>query len=400
MEGDDLVQRRRSAGKADRTVKTYAGVVRAMWRWAEAAELVDRSPWRAVDLPTRTRDARPRVHATLGDLDRLGDALGEDYRAVVWLGMLGLRAQEMFGLRRGDLVLIEGRATLTVARTVNDVRGRLVEGDGKSTASARTIALPESVRADLAAWLGEHDRLNDPETYVLQAPRGGPVRYPVWRSRVWVPATEAAGLGGLVPHALRHLAIAAMREAGIPLDVASQRVGHSDMRTTLAHYGRLPDAVNREAADRLDALLSAQSGARIGAISARRRGVDPATSGPASGHLGGHGPGDLLPCDERHLAGEQRRSRAKERPGADPGGPVLDEVEVVRRVLVAGQVSDLHGAVVVGGDRPGQGPGLHGGEQPGGGGEPLGRDGLDSARPRSTAVPMLLGRTPRCRENR
>lgn len=264
----DLVERWRDAGKSDRTVVTYAGVVRAMWRWAEAAELVDRSPWRAVDLPTRTRDARPRVHATLGDLDRLGDALGEDYRPVVWLGMLGLRAQEMFGLRRGDLVLMEGRATLTVARTVNDVRGRLVTGDGKSTASARTIALPESVRADLSTWLVEHGRLDDLEAHVLQAPRGGPVRYPAWRSRVWAPATVAAGLEGLRVHALRHLAIAAMREAGVPLDVASQRVGHSDIRTTLVHYGRLPDAVNRDAADRLDALIGAQSGTRIGAISA------------------------------------------------------------------------------------------------------------------------------------
>lgn len=277
----DLVKEWIAAGLADRTVHTYAGTVAAMWRWAEKAELVDRSPWRGVDLPSpsRIKDKRVRVDLDADGLARLTDALGDQWYPVVLLGLVGLRGQEMCGLKRGALVLIEGRATLTMNHTLSEVRGHLIEGDGKTDAAERTIALPEAVRAPLADWLARHGRLDDPDGYVLRGPRGGPLRWPHFRARYWQPACVAAGLGtidpdrkpryqGLVPHALRHHAIALMREAGVPMDVASQRLGHADIRTTLRHYGKLPDPVNRAAAASLDALLEAQSGARIGEISA------------------------------------------------------------------------------------------------------------------------------------
>lgn len=276
----EMVKAWQDGGLSDRTVRTYSGQMAAMWNWAERAELVDRTPWRGVDLPTKIRDRRQRVALDPEGVDRLTVALGDDWYPVVLLGLLGLRGQEMCGLRRGDLVLIEGRATLMMRNTLSEVRGHLVEGDGKTDAAERTIAIPETIRAPLADWMARHGRLDDPEGYVLRAPKGGPVRWPHFRARYWQPACVAAGLGtftevdtrrtysGLVPHALRHYAIAQMREAGVPIDVASQRAGHSDIRTTLRHYGRLPDPVNRAAADSLDALFGAQSGARIGAISA------------------------------------------------------------------------------------------------------------------------------------
>ena len=64
----------------------------------------------------------------------------EDYRIAVFLGALGLRQGEVFGLRVGKVDLV--RRTISVAATINEVEGRIVEGDGKTAGSRRTFSIP------------------------------------------------------------------------------------------------------------------------------------------------------------------------------------------------------------------------------------------------------------------
>lgn len=80
------------------------------------------------------------------------------------------------------------------------------------------------------------------------------------------PACIAADLGelagpqrsyvGLGLHDLRHAAVALMREAGVPLEVASRRLGHSSIRTTADIYGSPPKQVDEEAADALGSAMA------------------------------------------------------------------------------------------------------------------------------------------------
>lgn len=138
-------------------------------------------------------------------------------------------------------------------------------------------------------------------------------------------------------------------------------------------------------------------------VSARYRQVDKVSTLPTPAlhpaHLGGNRRSDLAAGDDRYLTGEQRRRWAQERLGRDPGRAVLQQLGVVRRVLIAGHVADAHGAVVVGGDRPGQGPGLHGGEQPGGGGERSAEAASARRAPRSTARPIRSNRRDAARNS-
>jgi integrase len=259
-----------TAELAPRTVRTNYGVLRAIMNAAVANDLIARSPCRNVRLP-EIRDVRVRVNfSDVGELHRLADEMKAEYRPAVYLGALGLRQAEVFGLRVGAIDFARG--TLTVAETLNEVNGNFVTGTGKTRNSIRTFEVPVSVLDLLGRHLREHDRL-DSHSLVIQAPNGGPLRATNFRNRVWIPACIAAGLGkvveeettkkkrytGLTFHRLRHFAIQSMRDAGVPLEVASRRVGHSTIRVTADVYDSVSASSDRAAASKLDAYLAGGS---------------------------------------------------------------------------------------------------------------------------------------------
>ena len=77
----------------------------------------------------------------------------------------------------------------------------------------------------------------------LHRPEGGTLRIIGFRSRIWRPATEAAGLAGLRTHDLRHAAVALRIAAGASPKEVAVRAGHTSVSFTLDRYGHLyPEA--------------------------------------------------------------------------------------------------------------------------------------------------------------
>jgi integrase len=247
-----VVDAMRERGLAPRTIRTDYGVLRAIFGWAVDTDQLDRSPCRRIRLPALEDRQRPLVSSS--DVDRLADAVGDDFRAAIYLGALGLRQAEVFGLKVGAVDFF--RRTLTVSTTVNEVDGVFYEGTGKTAGSRRTISLPKSVVDELVAHVARTGR-SDPNELVFQAPTGGPVRATNFRSRVYDPALKATGLEGLSFHRLRHSAGHMLREMGVPLEIIQRRLGHSSIRTTADIYGSLPEKVDREVAEKLDDLYAA-----------------------------------------------------------------------------------------------------------------------------------------------
>jgi site-specific recombinase XerD len=70
--------------------------------------------------------------------------------------------------------------------------------------------------------------------------------------RVLAPAVKRAGLDtSLTFHALRHVAITAMVDAGVHPRVMQGRAGHATSKLTLELYAHVPQAADRLAADAL-----------------------------------------------------------------------------------------------------------------------------------------------------
>jgi integrase len=231
-------------GLAPSTVRQTFVVLARILKSAEVSELIGRSPAVGVDLP-EARHAEPRF-LTAEQVAALADAIDPRYRAVVLLGAYGaLRWGELAGLRCNRLRLLERKAD--IRETAIEVGGRLILGPPKT--GERTVTLPAFVADELAAHMA---RWPDSQGFVFPAPEGGPLRRNNFASRYWVPAVEAAGLGPLRIHDLRHTGVALAIATGAHPKAIQERLGHASITTTLNVYGHLFASLEESLAVGLD----------------------------------------------------------------------------------------------------------------------------------------------------
>ena len=160
------------------------------------------------------------------------------------LTLLGLRREEVGGLRWSDIDLDIGKLRIRQARV--DVNGRDIIVATKTQRSARDLPLPPQELAMVRAMRTVHVRerlgmgrpLTDDD---LLLSRIDGTRLPVRDySREFAVQRKAAGLKAISMGKLRHSNISRMRAAGIAADVVAAWHGHTE-RMTQAVYGRVTD---------------------------------------------------------------------------------------------------------------------------------------------------------------
>ena len=171
--------------------------------------------------------------ATADQVDAIAAHVPERDRALIYVAAYSsLRLGELTGLRRCDVNPLH--KTVTVARQITEVRGQLHVGPPKTASSRRTVRLPDLIATMLDDHLQRHSEPG-PEGLVFPAAEGGPMRRTNFRRRVWVPATEAAGVPGLRFHDLRHTGATLAAASGAPLKALMQRMGHSTVAASLRY---------------------------------------------------------------------------------------------------------------------------------------------------------------------
>lgn len=176
------------------------------------------------------------------------------------LTLLGLRREEVGGLRWSDLDLNAGALHIRRARV--DVNGKDTVVPTKTDRSARELPLPPRELAMLKAMRTVHlrERLAvgrplDDGDLLLSREDGTwlPVRD---YSREFAVQRKAAGLKAITLGKLRHSNISRMRASGVAADVVAAWHGHTE-RMTQAVYGRVTD-------DRLTAASTVFSAPAVG----------------------------------------------------------------------------------------------------------------------------------------
>jgi integrase len=154
---------------------------------------------------------------------------------VALLATSGLRISEALGLRRRDLDLAGG--TATVRKTVVEVEGRQVLTTPKSKASRRSVKLIPSV----VSMLKSQALPLDPDGFVFAQPgKTGPLSRTWFNRRVLKPAAARAAIRPLVSaHDLRHTAGAIASRTGMHPMAVKEMMGHSSIRVTYDVYGHL-----------------------------------------------------------------------------------------------------------------------------------------------------------------
>jgi integrase len=257
-----------------RTVAYCHAVLRKSLNDALRDELVPKNVAALVEPPAQRREP---VEPLSADEARQLLAAGAEHRLrTLWLVLLslGLRRGEALALRWEDVDLDVG--TVTIQRSLQRVRtnertpsgrrrGELREVAPKTSSSAATIALPDS----LVAALREHRKTQAAERLAAVAwvdpglvftTHVGTALEPRNVNRAWEHLCTRAGVRRVRLHDLRHSAATFMLAAGADLKVIQATLRHSRLSTTSDVYAHVLADVQRQAAERMDGVLRQLSG--------------------------------------------------------------------------------------------------------------------------------------------
>ncbi|MGK2939174.1 MAG: tyrosine-type recombinase/integrase [Solirubrobacteraceae bacterium] len=300
--------------RAPNTTRRVFGVLSSLLKLAARRGYIAVNPCDAVEFPTARRAGVRRSYVYLEghELRALAEALPEPWRLPVYIaGTCGLRAGELWALRRRDVDVLHREITVRYAMTevnnsaesLRDDKG-LEVGPPKSAAARRRLKIPDglvpALRDALAdpgepsqhgyavarerpkdrdyADLGWTDDPSDPDRLLFTTPvllpprnpngerRGG---YPIRHNRFYKKVFKVAIVGdpdnadpakrrepalparlhGLRFHDLRHTAATLALADGAPLAMIKERLGHEQISTTADLYGKWVPSADTEIAD-------------------------------------------------------------------------------------------------------------------------------------------------------
>ena len=172
----------------------------------------------------------------------------------------GMRRSEVCGLRWSDIDLNEG--TVFVQRGIQRVKGKgLVTLDVKTDMSRRRIRLSDEIIGSLRAFKATAKATVpgwNEWTYVFTHPKGGP-RDPDRLSESFRTHILALGMNDLLHvHSMRHTFASIQLNAGTPLTVVQDMLGHTDIGTTKKIYAH-SDLTQQEGARNTIAIARANA---------------------------------------------------------------------------------------------------------------------------------------------
>jgi len=261
---DELVD----AGKVA-TAGTCRAVLSAMCKVAVRRGLLSVNP--AVELavprakPREYKVLAPEQARSLLDVCRVGpDQLRQVYPVLALLLYTGLRRGEALGLRWRSVDL--KARTIEVREQLKKQPGGYGLGDTK-THERRLVHLGRATVAMLVEHQREQDALRAEfgSAYVDRdfvftcfdgraRTHGNPIA-PSSLGRWFQGALQRAGLKGYRLHDLRDTHATLSLEQGVDLVTVSRRLGHSSLSMTADRYVHPRDATQRDAAERVEALL-------------------------------------------------------------------------------------------------------------------------------------------------
>lgn len=171
---------------------------------------------------------------------------------------LGLRRGEVLGLRWEDIDFEQ--ATMRISGALQRQQGRLERTATKTKSSNRLLYLPAVLVVALQAHRQRQDRERQHTTWqehglVFPSKLGTPLE-PRSLNRHFASVVRRVGLPATTRlHDLRHSAATLMLLQGVPLKVISRILGHSQLSITADIYTHVLPELERDAAERIEALL-------------------------------------------------------------------------------------------------------------------------------------------------
>lgn len=217
------------------------------------------------------RVQKPKVHRaetetiTLEQFRKLLDTVRHtvDYIPILLAGTCGLRASEILALRWLDVDLERG--TLTIQRILSQVGAELEFTEPKTEKSRRTIPIPSFAVEELKAHKAAQDehRKQFGEKYnpegVVCPDRRGDYRKPKSFAGAVRDTIDRAKLN-IRFHDLRHTHASILLSQGVNMKEIQERLGHSNLSTTMNIYLHSAPNMQEEAVKRFDEAFRTPNG--------------------------------------------------------------------------------------------------------------------------------------------
>jgi integrase len=255
-----LLNAKSDEGLSASTVRQLHAVLRVALQQAVRDDLLPRNVAQLVQVPVACPD--PVQPLDLDDARQLLETARGGRLYALWAVAIGvgLRRGEALALRWSDVDLDGG--TLRVEQSVQRVDGKLRFAPPKTARSRRTIPLPSVCVAALRAhWAAQNaERLGAGLAWhdfglVFTTSIGTPIE-PRNLNRSFDALCARAGIRRLRVHDLRHTCASLLLAQGVAPRVVMEILGHSQIAVTMNIYSHVLPAVEREAADRMNAALS------------------------------------------------------------------------------------------------------------------------------------------------
>ena len=259
------MRRKTEEGLSPRTIRNHLAVLRRALnqalRWGEVQRNV-------ASLVTPPRTSDDEVQPLTPDEARiLLDALkGDRLEALYCVALaLGLRQGEVLGLAWEDVDLEDG--TLRVRHTLQRYGGAYHLDEPKTSKSRRTMPiappLVEMLRSHRTRQIEEQLRAGpvwaeNPWNLIFTTEAGRPLSNAVVTHRFQAILADA-GLPRQRFHDMRHAAASFMLAQDVPLRTAMEILGHSDIATTANVYSHVGSSLQRDATEKVAAMLWANS---------------------------------------------------------------------------------------------------------------------------------------------
>ena len=246
-------------GLSPKNIRDTFNNINAAMKKAVKTKLISHNPCDAVELP-KLKKYRATVYPPKMIHKLLDIAKGtEMYLPVFLLVMVGLRRGELLALRWTDIDF-KNNVLKVRKNMVNGENGSIIKAP-KSEAGVRDIQLGSDVMEILREARLEY--MNDAFEYgtgfqnlnfVIHQKDGSPLK-PDSMTQKWGRFLEMHNLPKIRLHDLRHSNATALIQAGVNARVVQQRLGHSDVNITLNTYTHVLPEMDKEAAEKLDAIM-------------------------------------------------------------------------------------------------------------------------------------------------
>jgi integrase len=231
------------------TVRVAHQILCGFFSWCVEQGALAASPMLKVTPPRKDKTERKAL--TEEEIRRLLDHVAD--QPLVGLAVrialaTGLRRGEIAALTWGDLDLSTGK--LFVTKAIVRVGGCERVTKPKTASAVRVVSLPASLLGELRAI-----SRGPTEPILLSAQGGRPSLAHL--SRSVGAAMTAVGLGdGYCLHSARHSHATALLRKKMPVKAVSQRLGHSDVTTTLRTYAHVFETDDEDLAEAMEGLLA------------------------------------------------------------------------------------------------------------------------------------------------